>query len=171
MLVFPELLLLLLLLLLLIYLRAPQQMLRTYRRLEGLLCNPMMKMMRIFLLFHFYGEPVEWNWQGKTEVLGEKPVPVPLCTPQISHGPTWDQTRGLRGERPATNRLSHGTAFPTSYSLRKEASTSTRICLRLNYASATVCRQWFDLTRIPTAEEAGMNDSSALDWMRPIPHV
>ena len=32
-----------------------------------------------FLLFHFNGAPVEWNWQGKTEVLGEKPVPVPLC--------------------------------------------------------------------------------------------
>jgi hypothetical protein len=36
-----------------------------------------------FLLFHFNGEPVEWNWQGKTEVLGEKPVPVPLSPPQI----------------------------------------------------------------------------------------
>jgi hypothetical protein len=35
----------------------------------------------IFLLFHFNGALVEWNWQGKTEVLGEKPVPVPLCPP------------------------------------------------------------------------------------------
>jgi hypothetical protein len=24
-------------------------------------------------------------WQGKTKELGEKPVPVPLCPPQISH--------------------------------------------------------------------------------------
>jgi hypothetical protein len=24
-----------------------------------------------FLIFHFNGAPVEWNWQGKTEVLGE----------------------------------------------------------------------------------------------------
>jgi hypothetical protein len=43
------------------------------------------------------------NWQGKTEVLGEKPVPVPFSPPQIPHGPT----PGLRGEMPATNRLSH----------------------------------------------------------------
>jgi hypothetical protein len=26
---------------------------------------------------------VEWYWQGKIEELGEKPVPVPLCPPQI----------------------------------------------------------------------------------------
>jgi hypothetical protein len=36
---------------------------------------------------------VEWNWQGKTEVLGEKPLPVPLCPPQIPHGLTWDWSR------------------------------------------------------------------------------
>jgi hypothetical protein len=33
---------------------------------------------------------MEWNWQGKTEVLGEKPVPVPLCPQQIPHRLTWD---------------------------------------------------------------------------------
>jgi hypothetical protein len=42
---------------------------------------------------------------GETEGLGEKPVPVPLCPQQIPHGLT-----GLRGERLATNVLSHGTA-------------------------------------------------------------
>jgi hypothetical protein len=36
-----------------------RQMLRKHRSLEGLLYNPMMKMMRVFLLFHFYGTPVE----------------------------------------------------------------------------------------------------------------
>jgi hypothetical protein len=51
------------------------------------------------------GAPVEWNSQGKTEVFGEKPVPVPCCPPQIPHGPT------LSGERPVTKRLSHGTAL------------------------------------------------------------
>jgi hypothetical protein len=35
---------------------------------------------------------VEWNLQEKTEVLGEKPVPVPLCPPQIPHGLTRDRT-------------------------------------------------------------------------------
>jgi hypothetical protein len=44
---------------------------------------------------------------GENRQLGEKPVSVPLCPPQISHGPDL----GLRGERPATNRLSHGTAY------------------------------------------------------------
>jgi hypothetical protein len=37
-------------------------------------------------------------WQGKTEELGEKPVPMPLCPPQIPHvltgrepgPPTWE---------------------------------------------------------------------------------
>jgi hypothetical protein len=30
-----------------------------------------------------YG-PLERYWQGKAEVLGEKPVPVPFCPPQIA---------------------------------------------------------------------------------------
>ena len=39
-----------------------------------------------FFIFPSNEAPVEWNWQGKTEVLGEKPVPVPSCPPQITHG-------------------------------------------------------------------------------------
>jgi hypothetical protein len=46
----------------------------------------------VFFIFPSNGAPVELNWHGKTEVLGEKPVPVPLCPPQIPHGLTWDQT-------------------------------------------------------------------------------
>jgi hypothetical protein len=30
-----------------------------------------------------YGAMVELYWQEKTEELGEKPTPVPLCPPQI----------------------------------------------------------------------------------------
>jgi hypothetical protein len=38
----------------------------------GLLCSPMMKMkMIIFCPFPSNGAPVEWNWQGKPEELGE----------------------------------------------------------------------------------------------------
>jgi hypothetical protein len=37
--------------------------------------------------------PMEWNWQGKAEVLGEKPVPMPLCPLQILHGLTRNRTR------------------------------------------------------------------------------
>jgi hypothetical protein len=54
------------------------------------------------------GAAVEWSWQRKTE-LGEKPVPVPLCPPEIN--PTRSHL-GLRGEKLATNRLSYGTALP-----------------------------------------------------------
>jgi hypothetical protein len=48
---------------------------------------------------------------GENRQLGEKPVPVPLCPPQISHRLDLGSNQGLRGERPATNRLSHGTAM------------------------------------------------------------
>jgi hypothetical protein len=51
------------------------------------------KMINFFFMFPSNGTPVEWNWQGKTEVLGEKPVPVPLCLPQIPHGLTQDRNR------------------------------------------------------------------------------
>jgi hypothetical protein len=46
---------------------------------------------------------------GKTEKLGENPVPVPLLLPQIPHIELGANS-GCRGERTATNRLSHGTA-------------------------------------------------------------
>jgi hypothetical protein len=48
-----------------------------------------------------YGAVVGWYWQGKTEVLGEKPVTVPLRPPQISLGMASHQTRALvvRGHR------------------------------------------------------------------------
>jgi hypothetical protein len=47
---------------------------------------------------------VEWYWQRKTEELGEKPVPVPLCPPQIPHGLTQVRTRAsaVRGWRLTT---------------------------------------------------------------------
>jgi len=36
---------------------------------------------------------------GDAGVLGEKPCPVPLCPPKISHGLTWDRTRTSAVER------------------------------------------------------------------------
>jgi hypothetical protein len=44
---------------------------------------------------------VEWYWQGKTEVLGEKPVQVPLFSPQISHGLTGMEPGPPRRESPS----------------------------------------------------------------------
>jgi hypothetical protein len=42
---------------------------------------------------------VEWYWQGKTEELGENPVPVPMCPPEIPHGQTqaWTWASAVRG--------------------------------------------------------------------------
>lgn len=34
---------------------------------------------------------VELYWQGKTEVLGEKRIPVPICPPQIPYGLAWNR--------------------------------------------------------------------------------
>jgi hypothetical protein len=70
----------------------------------GLLCNPCdedEEKMISFFIFPSNGAPVEWNWQGKAEVLGEKPVPVSLCPPQIPRAPTRDLTRSsaVRGRR------------------------------------------------------------------------
>jgi hypothetical protein len=47
---------------------------------------------------------VEWYWQGKTEKLGEKTVPMLLCPPQIQHGLTRARTRAsaARGRRLTT---------------------------------------------------------------------
>jgi hypothetical protein len=72
-----------------------------------------------FCPFPCNGAPVEWNWQGKTEVLGEKPVPVPLCPPQIPHGLTRDRTRasavgGRRLTAWATARPNWGVAIDST---------------------------------------------------------
>jgi hypothetical protein len=67
---------------------------RCYGRTAALrlIVQPVMKMISFFV-FPCNGAPVEWNWQGKIEVLGGKPVPVPLCRPQIPHALTQDRTR------------------------------------------------------------------------------
>jgi Tfp pilus assembly protein PilV len=56
-----------------------------------------------------YGAAVIWNWQGITEGLRGKRVPVPRYAPQTAHG--WlGANPGLRVQKTATNRLSYGTA-------------------------------------------------------------
>jgi hypothetical protein len=40
-----------------------------------------------------YGTLVEWYWQAKTKVFGEKPIQFPICTSPISHGLIWDWTQ------------------------------------------------------------------------------
>jgi hypothetical protein len=48
-----------------------------------------------------YGEPWWNDIDGKTEELGEKPVPVPLCPPQIPNGliQAWTRVCMVRGWR------------------------------------------------------------------------
>jgi hypothetical protein len=51
---------------------------------------------------------------GDNRSTREKPVPVPLCPPQIPHGLNPGSNPGLRGGMPSTNSLSHGTALHQS---------------------------------------------------------
>jgi hypothetical protein len=57
-----------------------------------------------------YGALVEWHWQGKTEVLGEKPVPALLSARNLKRTGLGSK-RVLLSKRTETNRLSHDTAF------------------------------------------------------------
>jgi hypothetical protein len=49
---------------------------------------------------------------------GRKPAPVPLCPPQTPHACP-DANPGRRGGKPASNRLSYGTAFKGVKSVSK----------------------------------------------------
>jgi hypothetical protein len=70
-------------------------MLRTHRSLKAYCVTLWWRWKMSFFIFTSNGAPVGWNWQGKIEALGEKPVPVPLCSPQIPHGLTLDRTRTI----------------------------------------------------------------------------
>jgi hypothetical protein len=73
---------------------------RTHRSLEAY-CATLWWRWLIFSIF----QVMEHRWnetdRGKPKYSGEKPVPVPLCPPQILHGLTRDRTRAsaVRGRR------------------------------------------------------------------------
>jgi hypothetical protein len=78
----------------------------------GLLCNTVMKMLISFFVSPRNGAPVEWNWQGKTKVLGGRGT-CPCATSSTTNL-TWTDpgsNSDFLDERPATNRLSLGTAY------------------------------------------------------------
>jgi hypothetical protein len=81
--------------------RAPQQMLRTHRSLEAYCATLWWRWLIFFFVFSYNEAAMQWNWQWKPEVLGEKPVPVPLCPPQVPHGLIRDRTQAfaVRGRR------------------------------------------------------------------------
>jgi hypothetical protein len=76
---------------------------------------PLTDILLIFQMIWAWRDGRMIYWQGKTEELWEKPVPVPLCPPQIPHGLTQARTRTSRARgrrltawaeaRPATHPL------------------------------------------------------------------
>jgi hypothetical protein len=54
--------------------------------------RPLVLLLRRMLGRDEYGTLVEWYWQGKTQLLGQKVVSVSLCPPPISHGLVWCRT-------------------------------------------------------------------------------
>jgi hypothetical protein len=89
-------------------------------QLGGLLCNPVMKIS--FLVFRVMEHRRNESHMGEQKYLGGKPVPVQLCPPQIPHGLTPESNPALRGDSPATNRLSQGTAKLMIYVTISESS-------------------------------------------------
>jgi hypothetical protein len=74
---------------------------------------------------------VEWYWQGKTEYLGGKPVPVPLCLRQISH----EQTRA-RTQAPAFRtyfKLNLATSSPSTDVVTKVMELELHMSLQIIY--------------------------------------
>jgi hypothetical protein len=53
------------------------------------------------------GTLLQWYWQGKTDILGENCPSTAFSTTNLKW-PVLRMNQGLVGERPATNRLSHG---------------------------------------------------------------
>ena len=91
--------------------RAPQMTLRTHHSLRLFVqpCDDEDEQF-FYQFFTINGAPVDWNRQGKTDN-SEKNLSQWHFVHHKSHMDlTWDRTLGLRGERPATNLLSHGTA-------------------------------------------------------------
>jgi hypothetical protein len=91
--------------------RAPQQILRTHRSLKASCANPVMKMSS------FFGQVLQLMEHQWDESDREEPTTRRKTCPSATlstKNPTWSDlgsNPGLRGERPATNRLSHGTAY------------------------------------------------------------
>jgi hypothetical protein len=89
-------------------------MLRKHRSLEGLLCNRVMMMIMMMMMFFCFSILIEHRWDENDR---EKPKysekTCPSATLSTTNPARTDpgSKPGLRGETPATSRLSHGTAF------------------------------------------------------------
>jgi hypothetical protein len=121
-----------------------------------------------FSVFPCNGVPVEWNWQGKTEVLAEKPVPVPFCPPQIPHGLARDRTQAsaVRGRRLTAWAMARPYSELLTASLNKpQTKTIVYKCLPCHtYRNYTFSSS---ITRLSTAVIHGMwHSNTALSlWL------
>jgi hypothetical protein len=99
---------------------------------------------------------VEWYWHGKTEELGENPVPVPLCPTQIPHGLTQARTRycAVRGWRLTAwamarpcYRVTDGTASVRRFK-REEIKANNCHNTRLHHLQSYIREQEFPFSSI-----------------------
>jgi hypothetical protein len=131
--------------------RAPQQMLRTHRSLKGLLCNPVMKMKRKMISLFFYFSKY-WSSGGMkltAQTRSTRGKTCPSATLSTTN-PTWTDlgsSPGLRGGRPATNRLSQGTTLDTIYKLSKNIRVYGWRYLNLTALACELKTIIFHLTR------------------------
>ena len=89
---------------------------------------------------------------GETEVLGEKPVTVPLCPQGISHGLTWVRTQASEVRGPATDHL------------RQEELKQSAYCeiYRLYLAENTLPVHYNDCTKRTDGPNAVLRDTKAV---------
>jgi hypothetical protein len=94
--------------------------------------------LRIPQMIWVWRATVEWYWQGKTEELGEKPVPVPLCPQQIPHGLTQARTRAsaVRVRRLTTWAMARPFRYVTKLLIRESYLTLSKIT-RCNFLSSS----------------------------------
>jgi hypothetical protein len=91
--------------------RAPQHMLRTHRSLEAYCATLWWRWLVFFSFFHVMEHRLGWNLTGENRSTRGKPCPSATL---FTINPIWTDpgsNLGLRGGRPATNRLSRGTAL------------------------------------------------------------
>jgi hypothetical protein len=94
---------------------------------------------------------VEWYiLQGKIEELGKKPVPVPLCSPQIPHGLIRVRTRSsaVRGQRLTTWAMARPAVLVTSYCYRVVSHKATH-ALRL-FSDLLFISNWVQIILDPS---------------------
>jgi hypothetical protein len=80
---------------------------------------------------------MECRLAGETEVLGENLPQRHFCPSQNPTRPDPGLNPGRRGGKPATNRLSYGSAYGTYIKLTRRHPTTFKVCHYVNDASAT----------------------------------